>query len=541
MHTLSPNNIDVLIVGAGPVGLFCANELLRHGLTCRIIDKKSHLSEQSKALGLHIRTLDVLEDCGLLDKIKQQGQKVDGALIKSNDKILVDANFSSLTCTDRHYLIDLPQNQTEEILYQSLLEKGGTVDWETELTHISQAPEEITATLKTGNFIQLYNANWLIACDGAHSTVRHLLNMEFKGAPYKQMWWLADVHIDWQVNEHRFAAYIDKNGPLACFPMGGKRWRIVMTATNESLEAPTLNDIAQVFKQRVSDNAVLYNPIWLSAFSIHHRQIQHYREDRVFFSGDAAHIHSPMGGQGLNTGLQDVYNLVWKLAMVIKKQARPKLLDTYHEERFPIGQDVLKKTDMMTRMILLKNPLAIRLRNLFIRFMASIPFIKNQLIKDIAELSISYNKSSIVHISGHNHSLKAGSYIPNFELIDAVSQKKQNSKTLTKGTLHHLFIFAGQKANKIPYAIQLAQALTQKYAHTIKVHLVLIEKTTSIDPRISLLLDPNKEVHRQYKLKKTSLLLVRPDKYIGMVQTPINEKKFQKNFIYILRPDPNNN
>lgn len=320
---MSQQNIDVLIVGAGPVGLFCANEVMRHGLTCRIIDKKTQLSEQSKALGIHIRTLNVLEDCGCIDEILQQGHKVEGVLFKSKGKTLVDASFASIDA-DRHYLIDLPQNQTEAILAHTLQAKGTPIEWETELTHVSQSPTEITATIrKPNNKIELVNANWLIACDGAHSTVRHQVQAEFKGAKYDQTWWLADLLIDWQISDKRMVVYITNQGPLACFPMGNKRYRLVLSAPpGEKPTDLTLEDIQQVFKERSSDPATLSHPIWLSQFSLHHRQIQQYRYDRMFFAGDAAHIHSPMGGQGLNTGIQDIYNLVWKLALVEKNRAK---------------------------------------------------------------------------------------------------------------------------------------------------------------------------------------------------------------------------
>jgi 2-polyprenyl-6-methoxyphenol hydroxylase-like FAD-dependent oxidoreductase len=520
---MSQNKVDVLVVGAGPVGLFCANELMRHGLTCRIIDKKSTISDKSKALGIHIRTLDVLEDCGLIDEILKQGHRVDEIFLKSKGKTLINANFSGITA-NRHYLIDLPQNQTESILYQNLQDKGLQVEWETELTQLSQAPNQITATLqKPNNKSESFSAKWLIACDGAHSTVRHQVNADFKGSAYKQEWWLADLLVDWQVPESRMAMYINERGPMACFPMGNKRYRIVMTAPEGSTTDPSLEEIALEFKRRSTDPAVLSHPIWISQFSIHHRQIQQYQYDRVFFAGDAAHIHSPMGGQGLNTGMQDVYNLVWKLALTEKGQAKPELLKTYHEERFPVGHQVLKKTDLMTRMILIKNPLLVFLRNHFIRFMTSFTPIKNFMIKDLAELSISYAKSSIVHHSGHIKSLKAGDYLPPFELWDPVTQQQINSTLLTQGIQHHLFIFNGLNTDASLPLISLANSLAEKYPDSLKVHLVMPEKSALPSGTFNVLIDKQQHVHQHFKLTESALILIRPDKYIGIAQMPINK------------------
>lgn len=522
---MSQNIIDVLIVGAGPVGLFCANELTRHGLTCRIIDKKTNLSQQSKALGIHIRTLDVLEDCGLIDEILKQGHQVDGVLFKSRGKILVNATFAEIEAS-RHFLIDLPQNKTEAILNKSLQDKSLQVEWETELTHLIQTPDEITATIKKpNNKIELLSTNWLIACDGAHSTVRHQLNAEFKGAEYKQAWWLADLLIDWQVPDNRMAIYISDKGPLACFPMGNKRYRLVMTAPQNSTSTPSLEDINHVFKQRSSDPATLSDPIWLTQFSIHHRQIQQYRYDRVFFAGDAAHIHSPMGGQGLNTGLQDAYNLAWKLALVEKRKAKPELLNSYHAERFPVGHGILKKTDKMTRAMLLTSPFLITVRNAFIGFMASFNCVKNFMAKDLAELSISYAKSPVVHQSGHIRHITAGDYFPVFYLMDPSTQTKINSTAVVQGTLHHLFIFVGLNDKKMPQLITLASSLAKKYSQSIEIHLVLNNKSDKRDEKITFWTDEQQQVHKYFGFKKPGLLLVRPDKYIGMIQKPVNEKK----------------
>ncbi len=532
---MSQKAIDVLIIGAGPVGLFCANELIRHGVTCRIIDKKSHLSEQSKALGIHIRTLDMLLDCGLLEPIESQGHRVDGILAKSQGQTLVDANFDGIKESHRHYMIDLPQDKTEAILYQSLKEKGLDVEWNTELTHLSQSSDEITATLKKpNNAIELFSANWLIACDGAHSTVRHQVDAEFKGASYPQSWWLADLLIDWEVSDKRLAMYIGALGPLACFPMGNKRYRLVMTAPANSTTDPSLEQVQNEFSQRCSDPATLSNPVWLSQFSIHHRQIQDYRHGRVFFAGDAAHIHSPMGGQGLNTGMQDIYNLVWKLALVEQKKAKPELLNSYHEERFPVGHEVLRKTDIMTRAILIKNPIVIKIRNRLIRLITSCSSIKNAIVKNMAELTINYHKSSIVHQSGCSKHLKAGGFMPNFELLELTTNQKVNSQTITQSPLHQLFLFAGQKEQKVNQAVEAARSLAKRYNKSVQVHLVTAqEPSQKLEKHIRVWLDPEHALHRRFDFKNPALILVRPDKYIGIVQKKLNERKLYEQLYLI--------
>lgn len=530
---MSENNVDVLIVGAGPVGLFCANEVTRHGLTCRIIDKKSTITNKSKALGIHIRTLDVLEDCGLIDEFLRQGQPILGMTFKSNGKELFRANFEGVT-GDRHFLIDLPQNQTEAILYQHLQNKSITVEWETELTQFSQSQNGVSATIKKqDNPSELINAKWLIACDGSHSTTRHLLNAEFKGSSYQEAWWLADVLIDWNNPDNQMSLYISDKGPLACFPMGNKRHRIVMIAPKNGTDTPSLADIEREFKLRSSDSAILSNPVWITQFSIHHRQIQQYRYDKVFIAGDAAHIHSPMGGQGLNTGIQDIYNLVWKIALVEKNKAKQELLDSYHAERFPIGHEVLKKTDILTRMILLTNPLAITLRNFFIQTITSFKKIRNFLANDIAELNISYAKSPIVSQSSSLKKLSAGKFLPNFQLVDSETQKATNRNAIIQGTLHHLVIFMGEETGNIAELVTVANSLAEQYAQTVQVHLVVFNKIESPTKSIKIWLDTKKQVHQDFAITEQTLLLVRPDKYIGILQTPINKDELVKR-LYLL-------
>lgn len=512
--------VDVLVVGAGPVGLFCAHELHRHGLTCRIIDKKGGLSDKSKALGIHIRTLDVMEDCGLLKEILLQGHQVRGARLNSTGRQLVEVTFDQVG-SDRHYLIDLPQNKTEAILNQHLSEKGIHVEWHSELLTIDQQPSSVEARIKNENGQhETVQAKWIIACDGAHSTMRHLVGEVFVGSAYEQNWWLADVYVDWDQPEDLMMIYISEKGPLACFPMGKQRYRVVMTAPPAFRGEPELADIAQEFKQRSQAKFSLSNPQWISQFSIHHRQIQQYRHQRVFFAGDAAHIHSPMGGQGLNTGIQDIYNLVWKLALVNKDLAQDALLDSYQAERFPVGKNVLKKTDMMTKMILLQNPILIRLRNNFIRLVTSIQWIKTALAKDLAELTISYAKSPIVINQATSCQFKAGQFVGHFTLINKQDGLGLSIQQITQGTLHHLFLFTGM--NPPLMLADMAVNLQKKVGKWLQIHLVTNDTIARKLDFPAIFIDDNEKVHQQFAIEQPTALLVRPDKYIGLVQSPVN-------------------
>ncbi|QEY52821.1 FAD-dependent monooxygenase [Legionella longbeachae] len=522
---MSDQLFDVLIVGAGPVGLFCANELTRQGLSCRIIDKKAQLSDKSKALALHIRTLDLLDDCGFLDEIIDKGLKVDGVLFKSKGKKLIDATFANLDA-DHNFLIDLPQDKTERVFYKGLIDKGLNVEWQTELTAVEETSNHVVSTLKLANGQnETIQSSWIIACDGSHSTLRKLVHAEFIGASIQQTWWLADLMIDWELPENKLILYVSDKGPLACFPMGEKRYRVVMTAPERIMhEAPSMEDIERAFKLRCSDKATLSDPLWISPFGIDHKQIQKYRYGRVFFAGDAAHIHSPMGGQGLNTGLQDIYNLSWKLALVHKGFAKDILLDSYHSERHPIAAAVLKKTGLMTYMIMIKNPMFIYLRNFIMHMATSFDFVKKAILYDLAELSVSYSKSSIVKTLGRKTNFKIGEFLNNFPLIDVQTQEKKELHQITQGTMHHLLLFTGTTGNQPTILIEIAKVIEQRFNGLLKAHIVLSQSETLLSfDNISVFIDENKKMHQHFSISQSIAVLIRPDKYLGLTQDPVDK------------------
>ncbi len=522
---MSDKLLDVLVVGAGPVGLFCANELNRQGLSCRIIDKKSTLSDKSKALALHIRTLDLLQDCGFLDEILIEGHKVDGLLFKSKGKELIHATYTHLEA-DRHYIIDLPQDKTERILCNELIDRGLHVEWQTELTEIEQASDHIVSTVKhVDGTLEKVQASWIIACDGSHSTLRKLVHAEFVGSYYAQTWWLADLLIDWKLPENKMVLYVSDKGPVACFPMGNKRYRLVMTAPEKIMhQEPTMKNIEQTFKARCSDKATLRDPLWISQFGIDHKQIQKYRYGRVFFAGDAAHVHSPMGGQGMNTGIQDIYNLAWKLALVHKGLAKNSLLDSYHIERHPIAAKVLKKTGTMTNLIMMTNPWLINLRNFILQTVMSFDSVKNIILYDLAELAVSYAKSPVVKILGKKTHFKIGEFLINFSFVDVKNKEKKELQYITQGTQHHLFLFSGLANSQLSVLSEIAAMVQQQFKESIKTHIVL--STSEIIPfaeEISVLIDDNQKMHQHFKINEPTAVLIRPDKYVGLTQLPVNK------------------
>ena len=388
----------VMVVGAGPTGLMMAAGLKMHGVPCRIIDKEAAASDKSRALAIHARTLEIFESLGIADEFVERGQKLRGMHVSMEGKPVIHATFDRIP-SRYAYVLSLPQSETERILEQHLEKMDVRVERSTELIGLTQDADAVTATIRRADGAQQrFTTPYLIGCDGAHSTVRHVLGLRFHGAEYEELFVLADVQISWQFGEDEARAYLSSEGTAAYFPMGRGRYRIIVQVpeTAQISPEPTLAE-AQALVDRLGPPAtILSDPHWLTAFRIHRRKVPSYRDRRVFVAGDAAHIHSPVGGQGMNTGIQDAHNLAWKLALVIKGAAGPSLLDSFQAERHPVAEQVLRTTDTMTRIATVRNPLARALRDFLMPVLASQGFVQKRFARSLAELAVNYHRSPIV-------------------------------------------------------------------------------------------------------------------------------------------------
>lgn len=509
---------DVLIVGAGPVGLFMANQCARYGLSYDIIDKKNGLSIHSKALGVHIRTLEMLIPSGLVDNVIQQGMPLNKIVAKTNGKILAQLAFEKVDAPFPHAVL-LPQNKTENILLNHIKTQGGSIQWQTEFINFNQAEDHISVTTKTSNSEQTHQYAWLIACDGAHSTVRHQCGLKFTGGQYDMNWWLADVEIESEIPKDTITAYFSNHGVCAVFPIKDNWFRLIIIMPNDCSETINLERLTERAKKYITDPFKIKQQRWLSDFRVSHRLIETYRQQRIFFAGDAAHIHSPVGGQGLNTGLQDIQNLAWKLALVQSGHANIKILDSYQQERMPVGKAVLQEVDSMTKAILLRHPIAIWLRNTCVPWITSIKPLQNRLLAKLSELTINYQHSDIVHQHGKTGKLCAGRLIPNINFNYKKDQK--NLFYLLHDKSHHLLIFCHRFKN-LSAAINLANDIQKKYGRLIESHLITASDESIPSSTCTLILDKDWQTHKKLKLTGPCLTLVRPDQYIGYCQSSLN-------------------
>ena len=395
----------VLIAGAGPVGLTLANELVRHGVAVRIVDKASARTDKSKALVLWSRSLELFDDAGYVEPFLPAGFRAHGAQISTGKEVVARVSLDSVD-SRFPYALMIPQSETERILEERLATQGVTVERSVELTTFTDKGASVEAILKNvDGATETLEADWLVGCDGAHSSVRHGLDFSFEGSTQESHWALADGHISGIEPNDRLHIFWHRDGILAFFPIVGDRWRVVGDlghATDGGRQAdPTLAEINELLAHRGSPSFVMTDPIWLAAFRINERKVKDYRKGRVFLAGDAAHIHSPAGGQGMNTGMQDAFNLAWKLALVIKGNAKPLLLDSYSPERTAVGDRVLRNAGRLTEAATLRNPLLQGIRNTVAKFATGFPVVQHKMANQLAEMDIGYPESPLTAHHGH--------------------------------------------------------------------------------------------------------------------------------------------
>ena len=387
---------DVLVVGAGPTGLVLAAQLLSRGITTRIVNKANGPSPQSRALGVHARTLEMLDVLGVADAFIEHGHRVHRFRMYARGRSLLNLNMSR-NGSRYGFILHLPQSETERLLRARVRELGGIVEDGVELLRLDREGDTVHATIRdTAGRDSVITAGHVVGCDGAHSRVRHEIGAAFQGQPYAEDWMLADVVVDGPLREEESHAFFRPDGlPVVCLPMGAHRWRIVMpNAGDRGGSAPSIEEIQELVDQRAPRRLRVSDPTWLACFHCHLRSTRTYRSGRVLLAGDAAHIHSPAGAQGMNTGMMDADNLGWKLALVAAGRAPDSLLDSYGQERIPVASGVLSFTDKIVRLSTIRNPVAQALRDTLLPLVSSLPTVQSRTARRLSQTSVAYPSSA---------------------------------------------------------------------------------------------------------------------------------------------------
>jgi 2-polyprenyl-6-methoxyphenol hydroxylase-like FAD-dependent oxidoreductase len=405
-------NAQVLIVGAGPVGLTLAMELTRYGVPVRIVDKATARTDKSKALVLWSRTLELLERGPGSARFIDAGFKVNAVNMVSGDKVIGHVDISALQ-SPFNFALMLPQTDTERLLESYLNELGVTVERGVEVMALHEDGQSVQAVLKLPDGSQQTLATaWLAGCDGAHSIVRHSVGATFDGETNDSDWVLADLHMrGYPCPDAEASVYWHKDGAFVIFPIAPGRYRLIADVPPSGAEhppTPTLEQVQALMNRRGPPGMQGYDPIWLAGFRINGRKVSSYRWGRAFLLGDAAHVHSPAGGQGMNTGMQDAFNLAWKLALVIQGGCAEPLLDSYSAERSEVGDEVLKSAGRLTTIGTLRSPALQTLRNVVGHAMLGLAPVRRALADAMGELSIGYPKSSLNGVARLPHGPKPG-------------------------------------------------------------------------------------------------------------------------------------
>jgi 2-polyprenyl-6-methoxyphenol hydroxylase-like FAD-dependent oxidoreductase len=398
MTNTSVTDCQVLVVGAGPTGLVLAAQLLARGIRTRVIDKAQAPAEHSRAIAVHARTLERLDAMGLADAFVARGHKVRRLRMYAGRKNLLDVRAAAGGARF-DFTLHLSQCDTEMLLRDRVRVLGGTIEQGVELVRFADDGAAVNTVVRDsiGRDSEICS-RYVVGCDGAHSRVRHGLGLPFLGQPYAQDWLLADVSLDGAGSDDAVHLFFRPTGlPLNCIPRGAGRWRVVMpNAGDRGGAPPTFDEIRELVAQRAPGPITVSDPTWLSCFRCQLRMTTSYRRGRVLLAGDAAHVHSPAGGQGMNTGMLDADNLAWKLALVADRRAPDGLLDTYEQERRPVASGVLGFTDRMVRLMTVRQPMKRAVRDCLLPAVTAVPTVQARISGRLSQTSVAYRPGPLV-------------------------------------------------------------------------------------------------------------------------------------------------
>jgi len=396
---------EVLVVGAGPTGLMLANQLSRRGVRAQIIDRHAGPSLQTRALGVQARTVEIYSQLGIVGQALELGKRATGANIWTQGRRAARVPLGDIgrELSPYPFLLILGQDDNERLLGEALSKRGTTIQWNTELVGLAQETDRVTATLKQPDgTLRHLCAAWTAGCDGAHSAVRDLSGIAFKGAAYEHVFFVADTQATGPMVPEELNVYLWREGFHLFFPMRGTdHWRVVgiVPPALRGRDDLTFDEVVPSVREEAGSALSFRGCSWFSTYRIHHRRAERFRDRRCFLLGDAAHIHSPVGAQGMNTGLQDAYNLAWKLALVVSGRVGPALLDSYERERIPVAERLLSTTDRAFSLLVSDSWLAGLFRTrILARIVAAamgLERIRKLAFRTISQTGIGYRNSAL--------------------------------------------------------------------------------------------------------------------------------------------------
>jgi 2-polyprenyl-6-methoxyphenol hydroxylase-like FAD-dependent oxidoreductase len=526
--------IDVLIVGAGPTGLALAYQLRRLGVSFRLVEKNATPSTTSKAIGLQYRVSELLAWMGLFERFQGKGISGTGLRFSADGKEMLHMQLERITGMSGRGAfapqgLIIPQSQTEGLLIDALHEQGVAIEYRTGFISFMQDADKVISKLQSDAGEELIESRYLVSCEGAHSLIRKQAGISFVGKTYPVGYYMADVEADWPADHKDIRVWLHEDGMFSAIPMPGeRRWRLFVESSKQEHEGPTevtLDLIRDLMAQRIGDQAVaISNPTWLTEFRISCRMVDRFRERRVLLAGDAAHIHSPTGGQGITTGIQDAYNLAWKLGMVLRGSAPDSLLDTYSEERLVAAKSVLKATDSIANVFLAHDRATQLLRDRIVLPLLGTRAMQKRLTRKTSQLEMNYRGFGL---SAHQERgimrqarVRAGDRTPDVLFRDARTNEQTSLFALLSRSQLFALIGPGGQPERIA---RLSQALGGLGIACFQV----LPASTQPSQQLAGLVDITGDFGRLYGARGEFLYLIRPDGYAGLFQHPIDERTLQ--------------
>lgn len=508
---------EVMIVGAGPSGLMMAAQLLRYGIVPVIIDLKTGPDKQSRALAIQARSMEIFRQLGIERGFEDSGLRCDGFRVQERARILGTVDFSDITDAPTRYphILILPQHKTERLLIERLTKGACPIRWGTEIISLAQNDQGVRLSTRAGETEQEWQCNWLIGADGVTSFVRQTLAIPFSGHTYPASFFLADIRTRKKDNNLINIFLTKKRTFLGVFPVDGDgNYRLVGVLPNALSSRQTISygDVAETVDNTLGFQLPVAACHWISRFTVHKRIATEFRKQRCFLIGDAAHTHSPVAGQGMNTGLQDAANLAWKLAGVINGRIKPTILHSYEEERVPEAKQTLTQTDRVFGLIAsgrswLYRPV-LALLPFLLRQLNSRKNRKRQAFSHISQTGIHYRNTQLaVHHSSHN-GVKAGDRLPYLAIYD--------EKTTEMTDLHawcrkpgFILLIIGSTGKQTIHLI--TQWMTRRYPGDM--HLFYLPYSAK-----------NQQIFDTFEIKpeQMKMVLIRPDMHIAYMNDLMN-------------------
>jgi 3-(3-hydroxy-phenyl)propionate hydroxylase len=528
---------DVLIIGAGPVGMTLANELTRHGVSPRIVDRATGIREVSKAMILHVRTQEVLDKVGIAERALREAQPLTEVVVHAYGRHIGSWDLDDIDSPYKHPLI-IGQNRTQHALLDLLQSRGVDVEWGQEATALTLDEAGATTGITGGDGTKTtIRSRYVVGCEGSNSLVRRALNLSFAGERYSgEQFIQADCRIKWALPKGRSYLFLTAVGYMMVIEFPDDIVRVFISLPDEAAdsagareaaaqpgavesatEQPTLDEIHHHLTRLSGYECELSDAGWLARYRTSHRYADRFSQGRAFIAGDAAHVHVPIGGQGMNTGIQDAFNLGWKLAGVCRGELRQNLLDSYHDERHPVAESLIRGTNFAYTGILHPSEARQRAVRLFGPFLIRSGRVQDFMRNTLEELQIFYHQSPLNLDLGGVSGPGPGERVLDVDLVRADDWRRVTLNELTRGEAWTLLLFSGIHGLDTAHDLKaMASELAKLAGSRIRpCYIIADRKPPPMLHPADVLLDALHMAHGRYGVTSASFYLLRPDTYVA--------------------------